>query len=260
MPTKKLKPRLAIGQPFVPASRMNIPESATLYGDRSGRAILRMGDNPNGRETVTVRPPQSKAPVRPVSLAAGGTFTVGGYGGGYDPNEAERRRREDVARQRAGTQLNQLQQLSGARRNFGNLQDVAKRRTLQAGEDTEYGQLGVARPADVDVPLGSQANFASPIARESIRSQEELLGEQFGEQNAIQEAQDRIADLDASQRLRRTPSVSQPPVGTRSRQVFARGRGGARINVGGNGYQASGTGIPGGSGGPFTPPPPKDRK
>lgn len=68
----KVQPRLAIGQPFQPATMPNIPESVTAVGDQTGKAYFRMGDNPAGPETVQVTPPRA-----PVSMATGGVVTIG---------------------------------------------------------------------------------------------------------------------------------------------------------------------------------------
>src|SRR5690349_19616664 len=68
----KVQPRLAIGQPFQPATMPAIPESVTAVGDQTGKAYFRMGDNPAGPETVQVTPPRA-----PVSMATGGVVTIG---------------------------------------------------------------------------------------------------------------------------------------------------------------------------------------
>ena len=196
-----LLPTTAIGAPFRPPPSLRIPESLTARGDKSGRAYFRFGED--GEETVDIRGSGQTSTVGGVVQAAGGlTATVDPY--------ARRR-------QRAQTRLGQVQQLQGARRNFGNLEDIGKRRTLQASEDTAYGQLGVAGPADIDVPLGSNPNFASPLARASLRTNEQLLGEQFNEQNALQSAQDELFDANEAGRGLMSGAVARPSIGGRTR-------------------------------------------
>ena len=217
-----LLPTTPIGMPFRPPPTLQIPESLTAIGDKTGKRYFRFGED--GQETVDIRGSGKTTMVGGTVQAAGGlTALVSGYSGynssSNDPYAARRQR----ARLRAQTNLGQIQQLQGARRDFGNLQDVAKRRTLQASEDTAYSRLGVAAPENVDVPLGSAANFQSPLARESIRSQEQLLSEQFNEQNAIQSAQDEIADLNDQQGSSRDmiSGIARPSLSRGSRRSGA---------------------------------------
>lgn len=57
---------------------VNIPEPATLVGDRTGTPYVNVGDNPNVKESFQVQPDGGAA------AAAGGGATVGDPGGGDD--------------------------------------------------------------------------------------------------------------------------------------------------------------------------------
>lgn len=149
----KIQPRLAVGQPFQPATMPAIPESVTAVGDQTGTPYFKMGDNPAGPETVQVTPPRA-----PVSMANGGVVTVGNSilrlpPPGEDP-------------------------LVGAA-NF-----------LQSQDASKYGQLGVPQPTPTSVQPG-QALFAGQTP--ALQSSADETLNNFKAAAASQELSDRIA-------------------------------------------------------------------
>jgi hypothetical protein len=126
----KIQPRLAVGQPFQPATMPAIPESVTAVGDQTGKAYFKMGDNPNGPETVQVTPPRA-----PVSMATGGVVSIGNAilrtpPPGEDPLVGQA--------------------------NFLNSQDASK-----------YGQLGVVAPTPVAAGNGPLFAGQTPALQSS---------------------------------------------------------------------------------------------
>lgn len=101
-PQIKLMPTAAVGQPYTPPvlpsatpagpastpggvagqPNLNIPEPATVVGD-SGQPYIRVGDNPNGPEALSVTPPAGpvspvpQIPGLPSSMATGGVARIG---------------------------------------------------------------------------------------------------------------------------------------------------------------------------------------
>lgn len=184
-------PSLAIGQtmqPPTPQLPNGIPEPATLVGDVTGTPYIRMGDNPNGREMLSVIPPPG--PVKggaraklPISAAVGYSGPVGADPTKpYDPLAAQygaqqqvydsRQSGIDTARTSLGAQTNVYNAVGGT---FA---------PAQAKINADRAVL----PAEAAV-TGAQRGY--------IGSQQTANNQRIAEEVGIQNAQNDTADQSA---------------------------------------------------------------
>ena len=176
---RDIPPTLPIGSPYLPS--VNVPEPATLVGDNTGKEYIRMGDNPNGPEQLQVTPPGgggARMPVGkggPVSMALGGTATVGGNK--YNPTKAAL----DMNRWRKG----QMQGIFSARKNVADLEAVAKANTIRDSENYKYGAAGVAAPARINLPRGVSSAGLNPSVAANYQTEAQRLEQEYGEENTI---------------------------------------------------------------------------
>ncbi len=220
-PQIKLMPTAAVGMPYMPPIQapapmqalagpasgvggqagLNIPEPATVVGD-SGQPYIRVGDNPNGPEALSVTPPPGpvyNAPgsgppsfstggvvmvgrrpmIRPeVSMAAGGSALVGL--GPYQ-NEANN----------ANAALGAEQQVQAGAMNTADKEAAAQAQTTQNTQDQQYSQLGVAAPVGVSVAQGAPALEGNPMVRPIIANQEQMAQDTASRARALAYAQSR---------------------------------------------------------------------
>lgn len=200
---KVFKPRLAIGQPFVPekpplkrgfkgaVGDINTPNSFTAYDDVTGQPLFKAGDRPDVPEMISVIPltegqkqairnDQSRGNANPAlsdALYASEnmqnrrrfpSLASGGYvvAGGSNPDDEERRRRD---RERA---------MYNARRDPIGLGNYAYSSYLRNNQDARSSQYGVQGPVDVNIPL--DAGFkGNAFSRAALRTPEQVLQDQF---------------------------------------------------------------------------------
>ena len=175
------------------APQVNVPEQATLVGDQTGTPYLRVGDNPNGQEMLTVTPPGGRmASIRrkdgPVPMATGGYATVG------PDDELERLRKRNIA-----ASLGEARGVAAAGQNMTDKGNVALAQTLRNSTDYQYGQAGVATPTAVIRPIGARGDLPAGT-REAYQTQEQRLSAQSNQNANIRslEYQQAAANLDGS--------------------------------------------------------------
>lgn len=215
-PQIKLMPTAAVGQPYTPPvlpsaapagpasvpggaagqPNLNIPEPATVVGD-SGQPYIRVGDNPNGPEALSVTPPAGPVPVIPGvpgSMATGGMVMVGrpriasmAAGGsaviGADPYQDELNN--------ANSALSDEQAVQAGAMNTADKVQAARAQTVQNNSDQQYAQLGVAAPTSVNVAQGAPSAGNSALTRPVIASQEQQAQDTATRERALAYAQSR---------------------------------------------------------------------
>lgn len=215
-PQIKLMPTVAVGQPYTPPvlpsaapagpasvpggaagqPNLNIPEPATVVGD-SGQPYIRVGDNPNGPEALSVTPPPGPVPVIPGvpgSMATGGMVMVGrpriasmAAGGsaviGADPYQDELNN--------ANSALSDEQAVQAGAMNTADKVQAARAQTVQNNSDQQYAQLGVAAPTSVNVAQGAPSAGNSALTRPVIASQEQQAQDTATRERALAYAQSR---------------------------------------------------------------------
>jgi len=176
---RDIPPTLPIGSPYLP--NVNVPEPATLIGDETGTEYIRMGDNPNGPEQLQVTPPGGGVGARmpvgkggPVSMALGGTATVGGTK--YNPTQAAL----DMNRWRRGKQASIFAQ----RKNVQDLEAVAKGQAIQGSEMYKYSAAGVT-PARINLPRGASAASLNPSVIANFQTEASRQEQEYAEENAL---------------------------------------------------------------------------